>query len=201
MRLRAAYSYARQEKSPRIRLDYSSPSFYVDSQGAEAGRPRFYREAEARLAREQRKLSKMRKGSANYRKQKKLVARAHEYVANQRKDWIHKKSKEFADKWDYICVEDINLRGMAGSLKLGKSTNDNGFGMFRTILAYKMADRGKKFVKIDKWFPSSKTCSECGMVHDLRLSDREWKCDCGTHHQRDVNAALNIRNEGLRMVA
>lgn len=189
------------DRRKAIGLDYSSPSFYVDSQGTEAGRPRFYREAEARLAREQRKLSKMRKGSANYRKQKKRVARAHEYVANQRKDWIHKKSKELADKWDYICVEDINLRGMAGALKLGKSTNDNGFGMFRTVLAYKMADRGKKFIKIDKWFPSSKTCSECGMIHDLRLSDREWACDCGVYHQRDVNAAINIREEGLRMVA
>lgn len=189
------------DRRKALGLDYSSPSCYVDSQGAEAGRPRFYREAEARLAREQRKLSKMQKGSANYRKQKKRVAVAHEHVANQRKDWIHKKSKELADNWDYVCVEDINLRGMAGSLKLGKSTNDNGFGMFRTILAYKMADRGKKFIKIDKWFPSSKVCNECGMVHDLRLSDREWTCDCGTHHQRDINAAINIRNEGLRTVA
>lgn len=189
------------DKGKALGLDYSSPSFYVDSQGEEAGRPRFYREAEARLSREQRRLSKMRKGSANYRKQKKRVAITHEHVANQRKDWIHKKSKELADKWDYICVEDINLRGMARSLKLGKSTNDNGFGMFRTVLAYKMADRGKKFIKIDKLFPSSKTCSHCGMIHDLRLSDREWTCDCGAKHQRDVNAAINIRNEGLRMVA
>lgn len=187
------------DRRKALGLDYSSPSFYVDSQGAEAGRPRFYREAEARLARQERKLSKMQKGSANYRKQKKRVAIAHERVANQRKDWIHKKSKELADNWDYICVEDINLRGMAGSLKLGKSTNDNGFGMFRTVLSYKMADRGKMFVKIDKWFPSSKTCSECGMIHDLRLSDREWTCDCGAQHQRDVNAAINIRNEGLRI--
>ena len=148
---------------------------------------------------EQRKLSKMRKGSANYAKQKRRVALAHEHIANQRKDWIHKKSKELADKWDYICVEDINLRGMSGGLRLGKSTNDNGFGMFRTILAYKMEDRGKQFVKIDKWFPSSKTCSECGMIHDLCLSDREWTCDCGTQHQRDVNAAINIREEGLRI--
>ena len=187
------------DETKALGLDYSSPSFYVDSQGEEAGRPRLYREAEARLAREQRRLSKMQKGSANYAKQKRRVALAHEYVANQRKDWIHKKSKELADQWDYISVEDINLRGMAGCLKLGKSTNDNGFGMFRTVLAYKMADRGKQFVKIDKWYPSSKTCSECGMIHDLRLSDREWKCGCGTHHQRDVNAAINIREEGLRI--
>lgn len=182
-------------------LDYSSPHFYVDSQGAEAGRPKFYREAEARLAREQRKLSRMEKGSSNYVKQKRRVAIAHEHVANQRKDWIHKKSKELADTWDYICVEDINLRGMAGALKLGKSTNDNGFGLFRSILAYKMADRGKQFVKIGKWFPSTKTCSDCGTIHDRELSDKEWTCpDCGAYHLRDVNAAINIRNEGLRML-
>lgn len=182
-------------------LDYSSPHFYVDSQGAEAGRPRFYREAEARLVMEQRKLSKMQKGSVNYKKQKRRVALAHEHIAAQRKDWIHKKSKELADAWDYICVEDINLRGIAGSLKLGKSTNDNGFGMFRSILAYKMADRGKQFVKIGKWFPSTKTCSDCGTIHDRELSDKEWNCpDCGAYHLRDVNAAINIRNEGLRML-
>ena len=189
------------DKSKALGLDYSSPSFYVDSQGNEAGRPRFYREAEAHLAREQRKLSRMTKGGSNWKKQKRRVAIAHEYVTNQRKDWIHKKSKELADQWDYICVEDINLRGMAGALSLGKSTNDNGFGMFRTILSYKMADRGKQFIKISKWFPSSKACGECGLIHDLRLSDRVWTCECGAHHQRDINAAINIREEGLRQVA
>jgi len=187
------------DKSKALGLDYSSPHFYVDSQGAEAGRPRFYREAEDHLAKEQRRLSKMKKGSSNYQKQKRRVALAHERVANQRKDWIHKKSKELADKWDYICVEDINLRAMAGTLKLGKSTNDNGFGMFRAILAYKMEDRGKQFIKIDKWFPSTKTCSVCGSIHDRELSDKDWTCpDCSTYHLRDVNAAINIRNEGLR---
>jgi len=187
------------DKSKALGLDYSSPHFYVDSQGTEADYPQFYRKAEEKLAREQRKLSKMVKGSANYKKQKRKVARAHEYIANQRKDWIHKKSRELSDQWDYICVEDINLRGMAGALSLGKSTNDNGFGLFRNILAYKMADRGKQFIKISKWFPSSKACHECGMIHDLRLSDRGWTCECGAHHNRDLNAAVNIREEGLRI--
>jgi putative transposase len=191
------------DKSKALGLDYSSPSFYVDSQGEEAGRPRFYREAEDRLAREQRKLSHMQKGSANYRKQKRKVARAHEHVANQRKDWIHKKSKRLADTWDYICVEDVNLRGIAGALRLGKSTNDNGFGAFRTVLAYKMEDRGKKFIKIDKWFPSSKTCHDCGNVYkELVLGESTWICpECGAYHLRDYNAALNIRDEGLRMLS
>ncbi len=113
---------------------------------------------------------------------------------------MHKKSKELADNWDYICVEDINLRGMAGTLKLGKSTNDNGFGMFRGFLQYKLADRGKVFSKIGKWFPSSKTCSVCGQINkSLTLGDREWTCDCGENHTRDINAAINIRDVGLQL--
>lgn len=93
------------------------------------------------------------------------------------------------------------MRNMAQSLNLGKSTNDNGFGMFRTILAYKLADRGKKFVKIDKWFPSSKMCRFCGTInHNLTLADRVWTCECGKTLNCDENAAINIMNVGLSMV-
>jgi len=188
-------------KDRALGLDYSSPHFYVDSQGVKADMPHFYREAEGRLAREQRKLAHMKRGSANYQKQRKKVAKYHERVANCRKDWLHKRSKDLADQWDYVCVEDINLRGMAGSLNLGKSTNDNGFGMFRIFLGYKLADRGKVLIKIDKWFPSSKMCSECGGVNEvLTLKTREWTCDCGAHHNRDINAAINIKNVGLAMI-
>ena len=102
----------------------------------------------------------------------------------------------------YGLVNGINLRGMAGSLKLGKSTNDNGFGMFRTFLQYKLFERGKVLIKIDKWFPSSKMCNVCGTINaELTLSDREWDCECGEHHLRDLNAAINIRNVGLALVA
>lgn len=143
----------------------------------------------------------MVRGSNNYQKQKRRVAVMHERVANCRKDWLHKRSRELADAWDIICVEDINLRGMAGSLKLGKSTNDNGFGMFRTFLAYKLAEQGKAFVKIDKWFPSTKTCHVCGLVNpDVVLGVDEWTCECGAHHLRDVNAAINIKEAGLKYV-
>lgn len=183
-------------------LDYSSPHFYVDSQGVVADMPHFYREAEANLAREQRKLSRMVRGSNNYCKQRKRVAVMHERVANARKDWLHKRSRELADKWDIICVEDINLRGLAGTLKFGKSTNDNGFGMFRTFLGYKLAEQGKVLIKIDKWFPSSKMCHVCGAVNpEVVLGVDEWTCHCGVHHLRDVNAAINIRNVGLALVA
>lgn len=188
-------------KDRALGLDYSSPHFYVDSQGLVADMPHFYREAESKLAREQRKLAHMKRGGSNYEKQRKRVARVHAKVANCRKDWLHKRSKELADKWDYICVEDINLRALSSSLRFGKSTYDNGFGMFRTFLEYKLLARGKVFVKIDKWFPSSKMCSECGGINEkLTLKTREWTCECGAHHARDLNAAINIRNVGLAMV-
>lgn len=182
-----------------IGLDYSSPHFYVSSEGEIADMPHFFRNAEKRLAREQRKLSKMTKGSENYQKQKKRLAVAFERVRFQRKDWQHKKSKELADKHDIICVEDINLKGMAQGLHLAKATNDNGFGQFREFLSYKLAERGKKLITIDKWYPSSKTCHCCGYVSpDLTLKDRDWTCpSCGEHHDRDINAAINIREVGL----
>ena len=180
-------------------LDYSSPHFYVSSDGEIAEMPHFYREAEKRLAGEQRRLSKMAKGSSNWQKQKIRVARAYEKVRFQRKDWQHKKSKELADKHDIICVEDINLKGMAQGLHLAKATNDNGFGQFREFLGYKLAERGKKLITIDKWYPSSKTCHCCGYVNsELTLKDRNWTCPCcGENHDRDTNAAINIREVGL----
>lgn len=181
-------------------LDYSSPHFYVDSEGNEADMPHFYRKWERRLAREQRRLSKMVGGSNNYRKQKIRVARMYEKVRNCREDWQHKESTRLADKYDLIAVEDINYQDMAQGLKLAKATNDNAFGRFRTFLAYKLAERGKKLVTIDKWFPSSKLCRHCGTVNsELTLSDREWDCPgCGAHLLRDVNAAINIKTEGLK---
>ena len=193
--------YVELDKNKALGLDYASHSFYVDSQGREADYPKFYRNAQKILARERRKLSLMKYGSNNYLKQKIRVARLQEHISNQRTDWIHKLSTRLANEYDYICVEDINMQNMAQSLKLGKSTNDNGFGMFRTILAYKLADRGKKLIKIDKWFPSSKMCRFCGNInHELTLSDRVWTCECGQILNRDENAAINIMNVGLSMV-
>ena len=189
------------DKNKALGLDYASHSFYVDSQGREADYPKFYRNAQIILAKEQRKLSHMKYGSNNYQKQKLKVARVYERIANQRKDWIHKLSTQLANDYDYICVEDINMQNMAQSLNLGKSTNDNGFGMFRTILAYKLTDRGKKLIKIDKWFPSSKMCRFCGTINkNLTLADRIWNCECGKTLNRDENAAINIMNVGLSMV-
>ena len=186
-------------KETSLGLDYSSHDFYVDSNGDVANYPRFYRQSEAKLARAQRRLSRMQFGSHHYDKQLYKVRVLQEHIANQRKNFCHTASTAIAKQYDAVFVEDINLRGLAGSLKLGKSTNDNGFGMFRTMLEYKLTSQGKTFAKTDKWYPSSKTCSVCGFIkNDLTLADRVWTCSaCGTTHNRDHNAAINIRNVGL----
>jgi len=186
-----------------IGLDYSSPHFYVDSDGNKANMHHFYREAERKLAREQRRLSRKQKGSANYEKQRIKVARAFEKVRNCRQDWQHKLSTKLAEQYDIVAVEDIDYKAMSQGLHLGKATNDNGFGQFRTFLSYKLAERGKKLITIDKWFPSSKTCRHCGYINsELTIKERKWKCPkCGELIDRDVNAAINIRNEGIRIYA
>lgn len=188
------------DKNNSLGLDYSSKNFYIDSQNMKALEEHYYRQSEDKLAREQRKLSLMKYGSNNYFKQKTKVGKVHELIENQRKDFIERKSTELARNYDYICVEDINMKNMSQSLRLGKSTMDNGFGMFRARLQQKMELLGKKLIKIDKWFPSSKTCRFCGCVNkNLKLKDREWDCECGAHLLRDENAAINILREGLRL--
>ena len=185
-----------------IGLDYSSPHFYVDHSGAAADMPHFFRSAEEKLSREQRKLSKMVKDSANYKKQKRIVALAYEKVRHQRKDWIEKESRRMADLYDAVCIEDLDMQNMEQGLHLGKATADNAFGLFRTKLSCKLAEQGKKLITIDKWFPSSKTCRFCDFVNaDLRLNDRIWTCPCCCRSlNRDENAAINIRNKGLSLI-
>ena len=182
-------------------LDYSSASLFVDSQANNADYPKYYRQAEVKLKKAQRKLSKRQKGSKNWEKQRCKVAKLHEQVANQRKDFLHKLSRQLANAYSAIVMEDLNMRGMAQSLKLAKSTNDNGYGMLKTFLAYKLADQGKQMVTIDKWFPSSKLCRHCKTVNaQLTLADRVWTCSCGKVIDRDINAAINIKNEGCRIL-
>ncbi len=183
-------------------LDYSSPSLYIDHTGTSADYPKYFRQMEARLKREQRILSRRKKGGSNWQKQKLRVARLHEKISNQRKDFLHKESRRLVEAWDTVAVEDLNMKAMSRTLSLGKATMDNGNGMFRAFLSYKLTERGKPLVRIDKWFPSSKRCSACGRINTgLMLKDRVWVCDgCGTTHQRDENAAGNIRAEGIRIL-
>ena len=186
-----------------IGLDFSMKELYKDSNGDEPRYPGYYRESEKRLRREQRKLSRMQKGSANRYKQKLRIAKLHERIANQRKDFLHKQSRCISDNYDCVCIEDLDMKAMSQSLNFGKSVMDNGWGMFITFLKYKLEEQGKKLVKTDKYFASSQLCSVCNYKNsDIKnLSIRQWDCPvCGTHHDRDVNAAVNIRNEGVRIV-
>lgn len=188
------------DKNKSLGLDYSSKNFYIDNQNVKALEEHYYRQSENKLAKEQRKLSRMKYDSNNYLKQKKKVGKVHELIENQRKEFIERKSSELARNYDYICVEDINMKDMSQLLHLGKSTMDNGFGMFRARLQQKMELLGKKLIKIDKWFPSSKMCHICGCINkNLKLKDREWDCECGAHLLRDENAAINILREGLSL--
>ena len=187
-----------------VGLDFSMHELYVDSKGNIPEYPRFYRLSLRKLAREQRKLSLCQKGSNNRQKQRRKVALLHEKIANQRKDFLHKRSHELANKYDVVCIETLNMKNMAQSLNFGKSVADNGWGMFTTFLQYKLEEQGKKLVKVDKFFPSSQLCHECGYKYKgtKDLSVRKWTChSCHAHHDRDTNAAINIRDEGRRMLS
>lgn len=184
-------------------LDFSMKELYKDSNGNEPCYPRYYRQAEKRLKREQRKLSLMKKGSSNRNKQRIKVAKLHEKVANQRKDFLHKQSRQIANAYDCVCIENLDMKAMSQALNFGKSVSDNGWGMFIKFLQYKLEEKGKRLIKVDKFFASSQICSVCGYKNSetKNLSIRAWDCPkCGTHHDRDINAAINIKNEGIRLV-
>ena len=188
------------DSSKSIGLDMSMEHFYVDSNGDTADVPHFYRLMEAKLAREQAKLSMMTKGSNNYNKQKHRIAKLHAKTKHQRSDILHKLSYNLVNAYDVICIEDLNMKAMSQGLNLGKSVHDLGWGMFVSMLEYKCKRYGKVLVKVDRSYPSSKTCHKCGHVNkDLKLSDRAYICpECGNLIDRDWQAALNILDEGLR---
>ena len=135
---------------------------YRDSNGKEPAYQGITGTQRKKLAQEQRKLSKMQKGSNNRNKQRLKVAKLHEKISNQRKDFLHKQSRQIANAYDCICIEDLDMKAMSRSLKFGKSVSDNGWGIFTTFLRYKLEEQGKKLVKVDRFFASSQTCSVCG---------------------------------------
>ena len=183
-----------------VGLDFAMTELYVSSENEKANYPRYYRVMSEKLAKEQRILSKRKKGSARWNKQRLVVAKLHEKVANQRMNFLHHKSKELASNFDAVVIEDLNMKGMSQALHFGKSVHDNGWGMFTTFLAYKLKEQGKQLVKIDKWFPSTKKCSCCGAEKPMKLSERTYRCSCGYVADRDYNSAINIKNEGLRLL-
>ena len=190
-------------------LDFAMHGLYVASDEDDANYPNFLCKAEKRLTQAQRKLSKRQKGSHNREKQRLRVAVLHEKIANQRRDFLHKKARNLVDKYDAIGIEGISVKAMVkrkkgGKFSFGKSISDNGWSMFTSMLGYKLAWQGKQLIKIDKWYPSSQLCHVCGYQNNNTkdLSVREWECPkCGSHHNRDKNAAINIREEARRIYA
>ena len=190
-----------KEVETHVGLDYKSDGLFVSSKGDIPDTAKFYRKSERKLGKAQRKLSKKVKGSKNYKKQKRKVAKIAKHVANQRKDYLHKLSAELTSKYDLISVETLNMRAMSRRLYLGKSTMDNGFGMFVFMLEYKQKQKGHYLIKVDKFFPSSQLC-QCGYKNPITkdLKVRTVKCPkCGAEYDRDLNAAINIDNEGYRL--
>ena len=186
-----------------IGLDYSMHDLYVTSEGERANYPRYLRKHEKKLARLCRWHSRRKLGSKNRERMRLRVCLEYEKITNQRMDYLHKKSYHLAEEYDAVCIETLNMRAMSRLLRFGKSVSDNSFGKMREMLSYKLYFRGKRLIHVDKWYPSSQLCHLCGYrnkaVKDLKI--REWKCpSCGTEHDRDINAAINIREEGKRII-
>jgi putative transposase len=164
--------------------------------------PRHLKRHEKNLARKQQKLSRKQKGSNSRNKARKLVAKVHERISNARQDYLHKLSRKIVDKSQVVVVENLNVKGMVRNHKLAKAISDVGWGMFVNFIDYKLKEKGGLLIEIDRFFPSSKTCSNClYQIGEMPLNVRQWTCPhCGTFHDRDGNAAMNIRAEGLRML-
>ena len=193
------------DKDNSIGLDFSIPSLFISDSSTRVNPPNYYEQSLGKQAKEQRKLSHMKRGSKNYEMQFIRLSHLHEHISNQRKDYLHKLSRDIADRYDYVFVEDLDLQKMSErkeGLKFGKEIFDLGYGNFLNYLSYKLDWQNKKLVKVDRYFPSSKTCSICGYRNNnLRLSTRNWICpSCGTKHNRDINASINIKKEGIRMI-
>lgn len=199
------------ENSSHIGIDYKSDGLFVASDGSCPEMPHYYKASLKKLVREQKKLSRKQKGSANRNKQRQKVASVHHHIANQRKDFLHKLSAEMTNQYELISAEDLDLKQMtakkpkADSRKKETAANraalDNGYALFLSMLSYKQERKGHRFIKVDRYYPSSQLC-QCGYQNPVTkdLSVRQITCPvCGKTYDRDLNAAINIDKEGLRL--
>lgn len=188
------------KESTAVGLDLGIKHFCTTSDGEKFDNQDFLKSTLRRLKVEQRSLSRKKKGSNRYKKQKLAVALLHEKVRNQRQDYLHKISSYLIEKYDTICLEDLSVKNMVKNHNLARAISDQGWSEFCSMLEYKAEWLGKNISKIGRFAPSSKLCSDCGWINkELKLSDREWKCsNCGVLHDRDVNAGKNIKKIGLR---
>jgi putative transposase len=184
-----------------VGIDLGLKDFAVLSDGERVPAPKFYRRGQRKLRQAQRILSRRKPGSNRRTRAKAKVARLHQKVANQRGDFLHKLTTRLTNDHDGVCIEDLSLKGLVRT-KLGLSFADASMGEFRRQLEYKSLWHRKHLAVIDRFYPSSRLCRACGAINEaLTLSDRRWTCDCGMVHARDLSAAVNIRDEGLRILA
>ena len=183
-----------------VGLDLGIKTFLVTSDGDEFENQKFLSRNLKRLRVEQRSLARKQKGSQNREKQRLVVAKLHEKIRNQRSDYLHKLSTDLLDRYDILCFEDLHIKGMVRNRPLARSISEQGWAEFRRMCEYKAETYGKHVVQIGRFEPSSKMCSVCGSTnHTLKLSARSWQCaSCSTVHDRDVNAAINIKIFGCR---
>ena len=187
-----------------IGIDVGIKEFYTDSNGKVVANPKHLEKSTKKLIREQRRLSRKVKGSSNRNKQRARVAKVHEKITNQRNDFLHKLSTMLVRENQTICIEDLNVKNMAKNHKLARSISSVSWSNFFEMLEYKSAWYGSTVVRIPTNYPSSQTCGRCGYKNTLvkNLSVRKWECpNCGEHHDRDINAARNILNKGLQLLA
>jgi len=184
-----------------VGIDLGVKDFVITSDGEVFENKRFYKKEEKRLVKLQRQLSKKRKGSSNFHKQRKRIARVFETITHKKENYIHSVVNYLLRKYDTIYMEDLNVSGMLKNHKLAKAIQEVGFYKFKMVLSTKALQNDKKVTLIGRYYPSSKTCSQCGYIHkELKLQDRHWQCpNCGANHDRDYNAALNILYEGRRI--
>jgi len=188
-----------------IGIDLGLTHFAITSDGSKVSKyanPRHIAKHAKNLKRKQQKLAKKQKGSNSRNQAKKTLAKVYERVSKSRQDFLHKLSRKLVNENQVVVVENLHVKGMVRNHNLAKAISDAGWGTFTNFLAYKLEKKGGKLVEIDRWFPSSKLCSNCYyQVDKLPLDVREWTCpNCGTRHDRDGNAAANIRVEGIRML-
>jgi len=179
-------------------LKYSMSHFYVADDGSMADAPHWFKQSQERLAKIQQRLCRLQPGSKNYLEMVQKYRLLHEHIANQRRDFIHKESRRIANAWNAVCVRADALDEMSRVLPLG-NVLDSGYGMFREMLRYKLTRQGKRLIVVDRYEPTTRTCSVCGLVQDeVPLKARTWTCPkCGAVHNREVNAAKNIKTQGL----